>query len=205
MPKNTPNLNAQQRKFVSHYMGRNDKLHGNATRSYKAAYGLTDTRSAAVSASRLLQNPLIKALIRKATARLDEALVADAGFVLKQSKRLYHRAMGDEPVPGPVVIDRDPKTGEERVTATETIEYDPATARQALQLIGQHKDVQAFTVTVEHSHTHRLEQRLAARSKQIEGQAGAIQADPILTGQGQPASQVAPAVIEHATQVVDDD
>jgi len=165
-------------------MGRDPELHGHATRSYKAAYGLTDTRSAGVCGSRLLQNPLIKDLIAKATARLDEKLVTDAGFVLDQSRRLYDRAMGDAPIPGETTITIDPLTGDEVVQTSQRHEYDPATARQALQLIGQHKAVQAFTVTVEHSHTHRLEARLAARSKLIEGQAGAIDADPILGGPG---------------------
>ena len=69
---NTPRLTARQRQFIKHYMGRDPKLHAHATNSYKAAYQITDTRSAAVSASRLLQRPLIKELIAKATARLDE-------------------------------------------------------------------------------------------------------------------------------------
>jgi len=188
----TPRLSGRQRKFIKYYTGRNPDLHGNATRSYKAAYGLTDTRSASVCGSKLMKRPLVKALIAKAIARMDEETIVDAGFVLKQSKRLYDRAMGDEPVPGVPVIAIDPRTGDEVVTVPERYDYDPATARQALQLMGQHKDVQAFTQTVEHNHTHMLEQRLAARSKVIEGRAGQIGDGPYLGGDPQQ-----PAHLEH--------
>ena len=184
MPAHVPQLNHKQRQFIKHYMGRDPKLHAHATNSYKAAYGLTDTRSAAVCGSKLLQNPLVRQLIAKATARLDEKIITDSSFVLKQSRRLYDRAMGDEAIPGDAVVTVDPETGEESVHVPETRQYDPATARQALQLIGQHKDVQAFSVTVEHSHTHRLEQRLAARSKVVEGRAGLIEHDPTLVAGG---------------------
>ena len=67
----------------------------------------------------------------------------------------------------------DPDTGAELVTHREERSYDPATAHKALTSIGQHKDVQAFAVTVEHNHTHRLEQALARRGKQIEAAAEA--------------------------------
>lgn len=202
--KVTPQLTHKQREFVKHYLGRDPELHGNATRSYKAAYGLQDTRSASVCGSKLMQRPLVKALIAKGTARLDERIVTNAAFVLDQSRRLYDRAMGDEAIPGETVISLDPETGEEVITTHERREYDPATARAALQLIGQHKAVQAFTVTVEHSHTHRLEQRLAARSKVIEGRAGSIAPDPILTGSADPAAaQVALMPADRAP--IDDD
>jgi hypothetical protein len=178
----TPRLTQGHRRFIKHYTGRDPALAWNATRSYMAAYKSSNDRSASVGGSRLLQNPLVKVIIEKATARLDEKIVTDASFVLEQSRRLYDCAIGDEPVPGDAIITVDPDTGAETVTVPQVRQYDPATARQALQLIGQHKSVQAFTVTIEHSHTHVLEQRLAARSKVIEGMAGAIDADPILIG-----------------------
>ena len=168
-------LNAKQRKWLKLYLGKDENLHGNATRCYKAVYGLTDDRSAQVSGSRLLHHPMIKKLITEATERMDKRIVLDAGFVLEQSKRLYDRAMGDEAIPGEAVITVDPETGRERVTVTERRDYDPTTARHALQMIGQHKSVQAFTQTIEHSHTHKLEQRLQARSKVIEGKASRLE------------------------------
>lgn len=184
MPKNTPQLTHGHRSFIKYYTGRDPLLAWNATRSYMAAYPVSSERSASVGGSRLLNNPLIKTIIAKASARLDEKQIVDATFVLDQSKRLYDRAMGDTPIPGETTVTVDPETGQETVATSERYEYDPATARQALQLIGQHKRVQAFTVNVEHSHTHVLEQRLAARSKVIEGQASQVLADPILAGPG---------------------
>jgi phage terminase small subunit len=178
-------LNGKQRAFLKYYLGKDKNLHGYAARCYKAAYGLTDNHSAQVSASRLLHHPIIKELIDEGVARLNEQIVIDAGYVLKESKRLYDRAMGDEAIPGETIIKTDPETGHEIVQATERHEYDPATARQALQMIGQHKNVQAFTQTVEHSHTHRLEQRLAARSKVIEASAGSMGLDPSLVNPAQ--------------------
>ena len=183
-------LNGKQRQFLKCYVGRDPELHGNATRCYKAVYGLTDTRSASVCGSQMTKHPVISKLIAEALERQNQKIVIDAGFVLAESKRLYDRAMGDAPISDRVTIETDPETGQERVKAVLRHEYDPATARQALQMIGQHKSVQAFTQTVEHSHTHRLEQRLAARSKQIEASAGNLGLDPSIVGV-MPASQEA--------------
>ena len=190
-------LNGKQRQFLKCYVGRDPELHGNATRCYKAVYGLTDTRSASVCGSQMTKHPVISKLIAEALERQNQKIVIDAGFVLQESKRLYDRAMGDEPIPGKAVITKDPETGQERVTSTERHEYDPATARQALQMIGQHKSVQAFSVQVEHSHTHILEQRLAARSKVIEASAGQVGLDPSLVGV-MPATTKAIAAQEEA-------
>jgi len=110
--------------------------------------------------------------------------------------------MGDAPIPGETTITIDPLTGDEVVQTSQRHEYDPATARQALQLIGQHKAVQAFTVTVEHSHTPRLEARVAARSKLVEGRAGAMDAGPVLGGPGrsnQVVATVPPGMAELGT------
>jgi len=190
-------LNGKQEAFVKLYLGKDKNLRGYPVRCYKAAYGQTNDRCAQVSASRLLQNPLIKDLVSKAQARANQKIILDASFVLTESKRLYDRAMGDEPIPGKTTITKDPETGQERVTSTERHEYDPATARQALQMIGQHKSVQAFSVQVEHSHTHILEQRLAARSKVIEASAGQVGLDPSLVGV-MPATTKAIAAQEEA-------
>ena len=43
-------------------------------------------------------------------------------------------------------------------------------------MIGNHRDISAFTQNIEVSHTHHLEQRLAARSKLIEGSAQVLDA-----------------------------
>ena len=94
---------------------------------------------------------------------------------LAQSVKLLNRAMGEEPVI--TVKHHTDEKGVDHATITEEQAYDPKHVKAALQLIGQHKDVQAFAITVEHSHTHKLEQRLAARSKVIEGRALNLGAD----------------------------
>ncbi len=174
MPK--PKLRKPQHaQFIRLYLGRDPKLHGNATRCYLAVYGDQPIRSAQVSASRLLQREDIQAHIADFEHKALEQAQLDAGYVLAQSRRLFERAMGDEPI-DETSVEVDEATGEERVTFRERRDYDPATARAALQLIGQHRDIQAFSQTIEVSHTHHLEQRLAARSKAIEGRATRIPA-----------------------------
>ena len=165
-------LNGRQRAFVKLYNG-DSKIAGNATRCYMAAYDQANQLCAQRAGSRLLKNPHVKALLARAEERATERLEIDATFVKSESLRLYKRAMGDDPIQH-VEIDTDPDTGLERISVREQRSYDPTTARAALQLIGQHKDVQAFIQTVEHNHTHHLEQRLAARSKAIEGKAQVI-------------------------------
>jgi hypothetical protein len=123
-------------------------------------------RSAQVGGARLLALPHIKEAITKAN---------EIALAVRENLRLYARAMGDDSYDH-IKVDIDPDTGAERVHVTEHRSYDPATAHKALQSIGQHKDIQAFTQTIEHNHTHQLEQRLAARSKVIEGRAQVLTA-----------------------------
>lgn len=170
-------LNGRQRQFVRLYNG-STEIAGNATRCYMAAYGLTNEYSAQRAGSRLLKNPSVKALLDAADRKAREELALDAQFVLEQSYRLYARAMGDDTF-DQVTIEADANTGEERIHVHSRRDYDPATARAALQLIGQHKDVQAFTQQVEHTHVHHLEQRLAARSKAIEGRAQVLRVEQL--------------------------
>lgn len=162
-------LNQRQRLFVKLYLG-STAIHGNGTRCYMAAYETENVLAAQRSASRLLKNQDVQAIITAVETAALEQLQVDATFVLGESLRLYQRAMGDDSFET-VEVDTDPETGCERVNVTSRRDYDPATAKAALQLIGQHRDVQAFTQTVEHNHTHHLEQRLAARSAVIEGRA----------------------------------
>jgi len=163
----------RHRQFLKLYLGQTP-IAGNATQCYRAVYGdhMTE-RSAQVSGARLLQLPHVQEAIEQANAIAIEELAVDAGFVLKESLRLYQRAMGDDSYEH-VKVDTDPHTGKESVSVRSERSYDPATAHKALQAIGQHRDVQAFTQTVEHTHTHVLEQRLAARSKLIEGRAAQV-------------------------------
>lgn len=166
-------LNLRQRTWLKLYTGKDPDYYGNATACYKAAYGVTDDRSAQTMGSRLRNHPIVQSILRDAEAKALEEIQVNAGYVLKQSVRLLDRAMGDEAIEH-TIKEKDPETGIERVRIVEKTDYDPATAKAALQLIGQHKDIQAFTVTVEHNHTHHLEQRLAARSQAIEAKATRI-------------------------------
>ena len=182
-----PPMNAKQRRFFALYFGKDDRLAGNATRCYKAAYGLMDDRSAQVSGSRLLKRPEFAEWLAALEAEAMQELEVNAAFVKSQSVRMLQRAMGDEPTITTTIETQD--DGSEIVRTSERYEYDPTAAHKALQLIGQHKDVQAFTVTVEHTHTHQLEQRLAARSKVIEGQAAQVIAPEPATSPALPHSQ----------------
>ena len=73
------------------------------------------------------------------------------GYVLEQSLRLYSRAMGDDSI-DLVEVSTDPETQQESVFVRSRTEYDPSTAKATLQLIGNHRDISAFTQTIEHTH-----------------------------------------------------
>ena len=175
VPSTTKKLNGRQAHFVRIYLGRDTRYHGNATASYKRAYDCTNERVAQVSGSRLTHKPHIAALIETARKKAEQALIADATFVLEQSIRLYDRAMGD----AAVEVDHIDKHG--NVSVIERREYNPAIAKGALELIGRHTTVQAFQDNIEHNHTHRLERALAKAHQSIE--ANAVPRD--ITAQGE--------------------
>jgi hypothetical protein len=168
-------LNPRQRRWLRAYLGRDDRYHGNATQCYKLVYETDNTKVAGVCASKMMRHPIIQSSIKAWTAAQQAQTVADANFVLKQSVRLYDRAMGDAPVEVDVIDTVTNKDGSTSHVArtVETREYNPAIARQTLELIGRHTSVQAFQDNVEHKHTHRLEQALARRGKQVEAAAEA--------------------------------
>ena len=161
-------LNPLQRRFLRLYLGRDERYMGHGTNCYKLVYGIESDRSAQSAASRLLAHPVISREVDKWHKAQSDATIADAGFVLEQSIRLYDRAMGDAPIEVDVIDEVD---GVSTVRTVEKREYSPAIARQALELIGRHTSVQAFQDNVEHTHTHRLEQALANRTKQVERKA----------------------------------
>lgn len=158
-------LTVKQQAFVRYYLGRDMTLHGNATQSYNKAYGFTDERVAQTSGSRLTKHPEIAAKIKAYSDKAAQATQVDANFVLEQSVRLYDRAMGDATVD----VDHIDKDG--NVITRQLRGYDPKTAKGALDLIGKHTAVQAFTENVEHTHVHRLETALAARQRAVEAKA----------------------------------
>ena len=168
-------LTTKQQAFVRYYLGRDMVYHGNATKSYKRAYGdCSDERVAQSSGSRLTKLPPIAALIAKYRDKAAKATQVDANFVLAQSVRVYDRAMGDEAIE----VDHIDASG--ATVTSEIREHMPAIAVKALELIGKHTAVQAFQDNVEHTHVHRLEQALAARQRAVESKAAAL---PTIDGQ----------------------
>jgi hypothetical protein len=165
-------LNPKQQHWLRLYTGRDPDVAGNATACYKRTYGTDNDRVAQAGASRLLNHPKIAPILQRIEAEAVASAGINAQFVLDQSLRLYDTAMGDLPV------DREVRTiradGTERVERRQTREYDPNTAHKALTMLGNNKHVQAFQQNIEISHTHYLEERLAARSKAIEGRAQVI-------------------------------
>jgi len=157
----TKELTVKQQAFLKHYLGADMGLHGNATQCYLTVYECT-LKAAESGGARLLQNAKVQEYIRAHQQIVAEKTGIDAEYVLRQSIRLYNRAMGDEPIKVDVVT----SSGEQKTIARR--DYNPQVAKAALELIGRHTQIQAFSVKVEHSHTHRLEQRLAAKSKAVE-------------------------------------
>lgn len=163
-------LNPKQARFLKLYTGQSE-MAGNATKCYVEVYGETSTgRVSQSAASRLLGHPRIKAFLEAAEQKALDVLDVNAQYVLDQSIRLYDRAMGDESYPVEVAV-TDKETGVESLVVIQRRSYSPSTARQTLEMIGRHKQIQAFEENVTHTHTHYLEQALAARSKQCERRA----------------------------------
>ena len=168
----TQRLNPKQRLFLKLYTGKDPAMYGNASKCYRVVYDCNDPRSAQVGGSRLITNPKIAKLLEAAQARAVKEINVNAEYVLSQSVRLLNRAMGDESVEHISTTVDD--NGQESIKVRSRTEYDPSTAKAALRMIGDHRDIQAFTQTIEHTHTHRLEQRLAQRAKVIEGKASVL-------------------------------
>lgn len=177
-------LNARQLAFIKCYLGDDPKIAGNGTQCYRSVYGATASdRSAQVCASKLLNNPLVKAQIDRAQAKAVQAIDWNARTVLEEAVRLYDRCMGDTSYP--VEYTRlDKKTGELITTVHQSRSYNPQGARAALELIGRNTGIQAFQDNVEVTHTHHLEQALAKRAKALEGMARGV---PILPARAAPA------------------
>jgi hypothetical protein len=87
--------------------------------------------------------------------------------------RLYKMAVGEIPVIEERVVQKQGENGN-TIYETEYVELSKTNLRaavRALWLIGKHTAVQAFSKKVAVSHTHRLGQALAKRTKQLEDQA----------------------------------
>jgi hypothetical protein len=155
-------LSAKDQQFADLYYGGPDDMRGNATACYRHLHPKAKDNTCQVEGSKILSKPMVAAYLQTKREKLTEVTGINAEYVLRQSIRLYNRAMGDEPFEIDVVA----PSGE--LKTIERREYNPAIARQALELIGRHTQVQAFRDTIEHSHTHRLEKALARKSKEVE-------------------------------------
>ena len=171
-------INQRQMEWLKLYLGRDARYSGNATACYKRVYQVSNERVAQTSGSRLLNHPAIKAEIEKAQARALKQAGINQQFVLEQSVRLYDMAVGDVPVEV-----WEEKDSEGRVHVRERREINLTVASKQLDQIGRHTQVQAFQDNVEHTHTHTLERRLAARSRMIEEKAQAMhQGNDVIEG-----------------------
>ncbi|MEE8364182.1 MAG: terminase small subunit [Gammaproteobacteria bacterium] len=185
-------LNSRQLAFIKVYLGGDTKLAGNATKSYRSVYGDTASdRSAQVCASKLLNNPLVKAQIDRAQVKAVTAIDWNARTVLEESVRLYDRCMGDTGYPVEYTY-KDKKTGELVTTVRQERSYNPQGARAALELIGRNTAIQAFQDNIEVSHTHHLELALAKRAKSLEGMARSVSILPARASSSLPAASDPP-------------
>ncbi len=101
-------LNNKQRRFLRLYLGRDDQYHGNGTQCYKVVYECDNDRVSQTSGSRLINHPIIAKEIAAWKNAQSKLTIADAGFVLEQSVRLYDRAMGDAAIEVDVIdTDKD--------------------------------------------------------------------------------------------------
>ncbi len=167
-------LNQKQQTFLKLYLGDDPTTGGNATQSYKAAYGSTcSERSIQSMGSKMLNHPLVKDRIARAEVKAAKEIDWGVKRVLQESVRLYDRCMGDDTFPVEYTA-TNKDTGIVTAETRQGTSFNPAGARAALELIGRNVGIQAFTETVEVNHTHYLEQQLSKRAKVIEGRARVI-------------------------------
>ena len=143
----TSKLSAKDHKFADNYFGGPDDLRGNATACYRDLHPRAKDNTCQVEGSKLLSKPMVAKYLQSRREKLTEITGINAEYVLRQSIRYLEIAIGDRPAPE---------------------NFNHAGVKAALELIGRHTQIQAFRDTIEHTHTHVLEQRLAARSKAIE-------------------------------------
>ena len=106
------------------------------------------------SASRTLNNSLVKAAIDEAKEARSERLKIDADYVLRGAVELFERCMQRSPVPD----------------AEGEFKFQHTGAGKALELIGRHVSVQAFKEKVEMSIESELIERLSRGRKRREDQ-----------------------------------
>ena len=143
----TDKLSAKDRQFSDLYFGGPDDMRGNATACYHHLHPRAKGNTCQVEGSKILSKPMVAEYLQAQREKLTEVTGVNAEYVLRQSIRYLEIAIGDRPAPE---------------------NFNQAGVKAALELIGRHTRVQAFKDTIEHSHTHRLEQALARKSKEVE-------------------------------------
>lgn len=106
-------------------------------------------KTANAAAGRLLSNVSIQARISELKQERIEEVKIDANWVLLNAKRVFDKCMQDEPV-----LDRN---GDPIMVRTEQGElaaayrFDSTGANKALDTIGKHVEVQAFSTKIDHT------------------------------------------------------
>jgi phage terminase small subunit len=124
-------------------------------------------KAAESGGARLLQNAKVKEYIANHQEKVAEKIDITAESVLRDAIRFRDIAFGDLPGIYERMV-KGPETGEYHKVIDRLRQFNPTALGKALELIGRNKSVQAFRETVEVSHTHRLEQALARKSKEVE-------------------------------------
>lgn len=162
------NLSVKQQLFLSNYLGDDPDMHGNATKSYMAAYG-ANARSAGPAGKRLLKNVHICTAIAAFQAELQEKMKITAESVLADSTRLRDIAFGDHPFIVQQTITKKDDDGNEYIEIVDVFlrRFQPQAVAKAIELMGKNCVVQAFIEKQEVSHVHYLEERLNERTKKV--------------------------------------
>ena len=158
-------LSVKQQAFLSHYLGDDPELHGNATKSYMAAYRAS-ARSAGTAGERLLKNVVIMSQIAAFQAELQEKMKITAQSVLEDAVRFRDIAFGDVGAVEEKLVENK-ETGEWYVQVYHVRRFNPQAVGKAIELMGRNCVVQAFLDKVDVSHTHILEERLNERTKKV--------------------------------------
>lgn len=146
----TSNLTDKQKIFCEEYL-----IDLNATQSaIRAGYS---EKTAKQIGTENLSKPALAEYIAELKAKRSESTAINAAWVLRQAVKVHERCMQAEPI-----IDKEGgHTGEYK--------FEHSGANKALEIIGKHVDVQAFTENVKLNAdiavTQTLEERLTSGSK----------------------------------------
>ena len=163
-------LSTKDRQFTDFYFGGNDEIRGSAKACYKYLHPRCKDSTAETEGPALLRKPQVREYLDSKARKLREETDINAEWVLEQNLRLYRMAVGEIPVIEERIVEKQDENGK-TTYETEYVELrktDLGAAIRALEMIGKHMAVQAFSKKVEVSHTHRLVQALARRGKVVE-------------------------------------